>query len=213
MKKLLEKSDLLAGIFAVIAVVAIMCEVVFGGFTKESVVGGIKDIMGITVDILVLLVAASALIRKPLNFRKAFTEAMNEITEKYNPLLIEDKKEDVIRYRIASNSDALFTGEAKDPERVFELEKNKPEEIRFYVNKSFFDHKGGEDFDAELIANQISVRLAAVYKNYNILPFENKKNYGIKVNFTRTMNKREDIDEIVSLIDYALFLFVARNKS
>ena len=56
MKKLLEKTDFLAGIFAVIAVFAIICEIFFEGFTKESIVGGLKDITGILVDILVLVV-------------------------------------------------------------------------------------------------------------------------------------------------------------
>ena len=37
MKKFLEeKHDILAGIFGVLAVIAIICEVAFGGFTKEG---------------------------------------------------------------------------------------------------------------------------------------------------------------------------------
>ena len=64
MKKLLEKTDLLAGIFAVVAFVAIVCEIAFGGFTKESIAGGIKDMSGILVDVLVLFVAASVFIKK-----------------------------------------------------------------------------------------------------------------------------------------------------
>ena len=138
MKKLLEKTDLLAGIFAIVAVVAIICEVSFGGFTKESIVGGIKDITGIIVDVLVFVVAASVLLRKPMDFREKFRKEMNKIAEKYSPLLVEDKKEGCIRYNIASNSDALFTGETKKPERIFELVENKPKEICFYINKSFF---------------------------------------------------------------------------
>ena len=213
MKKLLEKTDLLAGIFAVISFVAIVCEIVLGGFTTESIAGGIKDMSGILVDVLVLLVAASVLIRKPVNFKAKFITAMDGIKEKYNPLLVEDKKEGIIRYNIASNSDALFSQAGKSYKRVFELEEDKPDEIRFYINKSFFDQKGGSDFNASLIANEIATRLAGVYKEYTITPNQNKDNYELHIKFNRQLENDEDISTLISLIDYTLLLFIARNKS
>ena len=213
MKKLLEKTDLLAGIFAVIAFVAIVCEIVLGGFTTESIAGGIKDMSGILVDVLVLLVAASVLIRKPVNFKAKFITAMDGIKEKYSPLLVEDKKEGIIRYNIASNSDALFSQEGKSYKRVFELAEDKPDEIRFYINKSFFDQKGGSDFNASLIANEIATRLAGVYKEYTITPNQNKDNYELHIKFNRQLENDEDISTLISLIDYTLLLFIARNKS
>ena len=214
MKKFLEeKHDLLAGIFAILAFIAIVCEIAFGGFTKEGLVGGIKDVSGILIDVLVLLVAASVLIRKPLNFKEKFNEEMNRLREKYDPLLVEDKKEDVIRYNIASNTDALFSGAAKSPERIFELEENAPNRICFFVNKSFFNQRGGTDYDAEKIAAQIALRLQGVYSEYRVTPFPNGTNYGIEVDFKRTLDSGEDIDSLISLIDYTLLLFVARNKS
>lgn len=213
MKKLLEKTDLLAGIFAVSAFVAIVCEIAFGGFTKESVVGGIKDISGILVDVLVLIVAASVLVHKPINFKAKFNAAMNELKNKYEPLLAEDKKEGVIRYNIASNTDALFLKAGKSYKRIFELDEDNPEEIRFYINKSFFDQKGGEDFNASLIADDIVRRLAAVYKSYKIITLPNKENYELHIKFDNPIKTKEDIDSLISLIDYTLLLFLARNKS
>ena len=213
MKKFIEeKHDLLAGIFAALALIAIVCEVALGGFTKEGFVGGLKDISGVLIDVLVLLVAASVLIRKPGNFREKFNEAMEDLKTKYEPLLVKANTEKVIRYNIASNSDALFAGKAERPERIFELEKEKPSEIRFYINKSFFDKVGGTDFDGEKIAAQIALRLQSAYKNYDITTFPEGTNYGIRVGFERTLNSN-DIDELISLIDYAVLLFVARNKS
>lgn len=213
MKKLLEKTDLLAGIFAVMAFAAIICEIAFGGFTKESVVGGIKDISGILVDFLVLIVAASVLVHKPVNFKAKFSSAMDNLKNKYEPLLAEDKKEGVIRYNIASNSDALFSQTGKSYKRIFELEEDKPEEIRFYINKSFFDQKGGDDFNPSLIANEIAVRLSAVYENYKIIPVPNKENYELHIKFNNPIKTNDDIDSLISLIDYTLLLFIARNKS
>lgn len=213
MKKLLEKTDLLAGIFAVMSIAAIVCEIIFGGFTKESIVGGIKDVSGILVDVLVLIVAASVLIHKPVNFKTIFNVAMDSIKTKYSPLLVEDKKEGVIRYNIASNSDALFSQTGKSYKRIFELAEDKPEEIRFYINKSFFDQKGGEEFNASSIANEIAVRLANAYKDYEVIPVPNKENYELQIKFNSEIKTKEDIDSLVSLIDYTLLLFVARNKS
>lgn len=214
MKKFLEeKHDLLAGIFAVLAFVSIICEVAFGGFTKEGLVGGLKDISGVLIDVLVLLVAASVLIRKPVNFREKFNEAMERIKTKYDPLLVEDKVDKVIRYNIASNPDALFAGKAKALERIFELSKDNPTDIRFYINKSFFDRVGGTDYDAEKIASQIALRMQSVYKDYDVKTFPNGNNYGIQVDFKRTLSTIEDIDELISLVDYTLLLFIARNKS
>lgn len=214
MKKFLEeKHDILAGIFGVLAVIAIICEVAFGGFTKEGFVGGLKDLSGIFIDVLVLIVAASVLIRKPINFKEKFHEAMESLKKKYEPLLVEDKKEGVIRYNIASNSDALFSKPAKSPERIFELEENKPEKICFYVNKSFFNHVGGTGYDPEKIASQIALRLQAYFKDYDIKTFPNNANYGIEVNFNRTLSNDDDINDLISLIDYTILLFVARNQS
>jgi len=214
MKKFLEeKHDLLAGVFAALAFIAIVCEMAFSGFTKEGFVGGIKDISGILIDVLVLLVAASVLIRKPVNFKEKFKESMVALQDKYEPLLIADKKDGVIRYNIASNSDALFSGAAKSPERIFELDENKPDKIRFYINKSFFNQRGGSDYDAEKIATQIALRLQSAYKDYKVNPFPNGTNYGIEVDFKRTLDSSDDIDMLISMIDYAILLFIARNKS
>lgn len=214
MKKFLEeKHDFLAGVFAVLAFVSIVCEIAFSGFSKEGLAAGLKDISGILIDVLVLLVAASALIHKPVNFKEKFNKAMNGLKTKYDPLLVEDKVEKVIRYNIASNPDALFFGKAKSPERIFELSKDNPTDIRFYINKSFFDKVGGTDYDAEKIASQIALRLQSAHKDYDVTSFPNGNNYGIKVDFKRTLNTVDDIDELISLIDYAMVLFIARNKS
>ena len=119
MKKFLEeKHDLLAGIFAILAFISIICEVAFGGFTKEGFVAGLKDLSGVLIDVLVLMVAASVLIHKPINFKDKFNKAMDTLKNKYDPMLTEDKKEGIIRYNIASNSDALFTQSVQSPKRI-----------------------------------------------------------------------------------------------
>lgn len=89
MKKFIEeKHDLLAGIFAVAAFVAIVFEIVFGGFTKESIVGGIKDISGVFIDVLVLFIAASAFIkRRQKNIATILEEDIEKWGDNNLPLL------------------------------------------------------------------------------------------------------------------------------
>ena len=214
MKKFIEeKHDLLVGIFAALALIAIVCEVAFGGFTKEGFVGGLKDISGILIDVLVLAVAASALIRKPSNFKEKFIEAMDSLQIKYQPLLAKDNVEKSIRYKIAGNSNALFSNQGNSFERFFELEKENPTGISFFVNKTFFDKKGGTEFDAKTIAGEIAFKLQKTYRNYDVSTFPQGANYGIKVDFKRTLSDSNDVNDIISIIDYTILLFVARNKS
>lgn len=73
--------------------------------------------------------------------------------------------------------------------------------------------KGGEDFNADLIANKIAVRLFAVYENYKIDPVPNQENYELHIKFNTPIKTKEDIDSLISLIDYTLLLFLAINKS
>lgn len=214
MKKIVDKTDWIAGIIALIAFIAIICELVWGGFSKESIVGGIKDMAGILADVIVLVVAASVFIHKPMNFKEKFKMEMDTIKEKYNPLIIEGKKEKegVIRYDIASNLSSLFAEEAKEYKRIIEISESEPDKIYFYINKSFFG-KRGEEFDAKSIADEIALKMQKVFKEYDVSSSPNGNNYEICVDFNRKMNTNDDVNNLSNLIDYTMFLFVARNKS
>ena len=215
MKKFIEeKHDLLVSVFATIALFAIVFEITISGFSKEGIVAGIKDISGVLIDVLVLLVAASVFIKKKTTFKDKFKVAIETLSkEKYSPLLMEDNKEGCIRYNIASNSDALFTNTGKDYKRIFELSENNPMDIKFYINKSFFDKKGGTDFNVVDIANDIKSRLSKTFNNFEYSVSPNGSNYELKVAFDHAMVSEDDFNLLISLIDYTILLFVARNKS
>ena len=89
MKKIIEeKHDLLAGLLAVAALCAIVCEIVFGGFTKESIAGGIKDLSGILIDVMVLFIAASVFIKKKQkNIVSLLDNAIQDWGDKNLPLI------------------------------------------------------------------------------------------------------------------------------
>ena len=96
--KNLDNETLLGGIFGVVALAAIICEMVIGDFDNASVAGGIKDISGTIVTIIMLFVAIKALRpekQKAENFDEVLELRMNEIVKKYNPIISFYATEDI----------------------------------------------------------------------------------------------------------------------
>lgn len=60
----ITKENLIAGIIAVVAFVAIICELIFGGVSTVSIAAAIKDITGIIVDVIVFILAFRFVIKK-----------------------------------------------------------------------------------------------------------------------------------------------------
>lgn len=56
MKKI-DKQTFWAGMVGIIAFIAIICELIFGGISTASVSAAIKDLMGIAIDVMVFIVA------------------------------------------------------------------------------------------------------------------------------------------------------------
>jgi hypothetical protein len=63
MKKM-DKQTFWAGLVGIIALVAISCELTFGGVSTASVSAAIKDLMGIAIDVMVFIVAIKIATRK-----------------------------------------------------------------------------------------------------------------------------------------------------
>ena len=56
MKKI-DKQTFWAGVAGMVALIAIICELIFGGISTVSVSAAIKDLMGIAIDVMVFIVA------------------------------------------------------------------------------------------------------------------------------------------------------------
>ena len=63
MKKI-DKQTAWAGIVGIIALIAIVCELVFGGISTASVSASIKDLMGIAIDVMVFILAIKIATKK-----------------------------------------------------------------------------------------------------------------------------------------------------
>lgn len=216
----INKENLIAGIIAIVALVSIICELIFGGISTTSIAAAVKDTTGIFVDIIVFALAFKVFMKKEnKSFRGKMETAMETIEESYSPLIREHKaketnesdtlkNQELIRYDLAKNVEALFGKECNDYMRFFELKSEVPEYITFFVRKKFF----GEPFDPETIALHIKGFCERKYEQFKVTYSLDKDGANITVSFGKTMETTEDIKQLISVIDDVLFLFIAEYK-
>ncbi len=231
MKKLLEKTDLLAGIFAVMAVVAIICEMALGGFTKESIVGGIKDISGILVDVLVLIIAASVFVkRKTRNIAAMLENSIEKWGNDNLPLIFK-----VEGFKQAQDS-AYTQGFAllQNPREYItvlkkNLNPNHPEWSKYAsyssgITGKFIDMPSTESmtsgkFDICVVMNQSHFKnmpefdkafsgIVDCINNYNdsVKAFPVGKEFKFKLVFDQEIKTQADIDTLIEILDYIVSL-------
>lgn len=217
--KTIDKEKLLAGMLAVIALAAIICEMIFSGISTASVASAVKDIAGILVDVIVLLVALKAFVKKDDTFRGKLESAMEDIEKSYAPLIQEHKAKETnqsdvnknvtyIRYDIANKVEALFGVECNDYMRFFEINAQTPDKITFFVRKKFF----GEPFTPDIIAEHIKGFCDKNYNQYTTTYSTDKDGASITVSFGKTLETCEDIKSLISIVDDVLLLYIAEYK-
>lgn len=232
MKKLLEKTDLLAGVFAVVAFVAIVCEIAFGGFTKESIAGGIKDMSGILVDVLVLFVAASVFIKKKQkNIVSILETSIEEWGSNNVPLVFK-----VDGYKQAQGSThtqgfALL----QNPREYIEvlnknLHPNHPEWSKYasyssrvtgkFIDLPSYEMMTKNSFDISIVMTQShfknmenfdtifsDIRKSVENKYMSIVEIKNVgKEYKFNMFFKQAIQTQDDIDILIEILDYIMSL-------
>lgn len=219
MKKM-DKDNLIAGIIALVAFVAIICELLFGGISTTSIAAAVKDTAGIFVDIMVFLLAFKVFSKKKeSSVRGEIENAMIKIEKSYEPLIREhqaketnqsdkNKNEEFIRYDLAEKVEALFGVECNSYMRFFELKSNDPEYITFYIRKKFF----GEGFDPEKIAKDIKGFCDRKYNQFLTTYSLDKDGANITLSFNKVLETTEDFDLLTSVVDDVLLLYIAKNK-
>lgn len=96
MKKILQNSDIIGGIFGAVAIIAVVFEMAFNGFDTASIAGGIKDIAGTIVTVVLMLTAIKAL------------------TPKKEKTTFEERFDNEIKNFVSENSKMLFQKVAGD---------------------------------------------------------------------------------------------------
>lgn len=76
----MDKQTFWAGMAGTVALIAILCELIFGGISTTSVSAAIKDLMGIAIDVMVFLIAIK-LSAKPNRTEPLETKLQNALNQ------------------------------------------------------------------------------------------------------------------------------------
>lgn len=219
-----------AGIFGVIAIVAIFIEMVLGGFSAEAITSGIKDLAGTIVAVLVFIIAVKGM-RTDTNrtFVEYYEEKMELLVKKYSPLLKKTemaKKENLTAndinkakkletkecYDLNTNAGALYGDNNGRIARFCEISKENCKDIKFSLNYTMFGYTEKNEKN-QLIMQIIGQKIRGFLLNFinthypdgdvHSVEFDST-NLDINVNFKRILKSEKDAKMLVEIIDCVL---------
>ena len=218
---------ILGGIFAVVAIVAAVIELILGDISTATVAACIKDVFS-TLAVVVLFFAVIKDKMPARNFRQAFEREMVEISAKYAPLIRKEevleaqdaesasfiakkkKLDSVICYDMASNLNVIFGASCNDYPRFMEIHSKETTVVKLLIRKKFFDSSEFTETTLIDVANKIKTNLSIKFNEYSF-SVDEKKNE-INVNTNRLMASKKDAIELAELIDNAVMLYIAESK-
>ena len=215
MRKIFKDDDsiekVVGGIFGLIAIIAIIYEMYIGGFDKSAITGGIKDIAGTLITIVMLFVAINALKpkkKKQEDFDSVMDEEMKQIINKYNPIICFWGKEtykgkEMSRYNIANKLDAISTNDPGGNNKIFRIAKDV-NEIEFSVSETVFPTR------REAVASRISSKLALAHSEF--ISDVKTNQTGFVLTFKEPLATGDNAKSVAEIIDHALLLYVAEFK-
>lgn len=211
MKKFFTDDDSLekvvGGIFGVIAIAAAVYEMYLGGFDKSAFAGGLKDVAGTLITVVMLFVAIKALKpkkKKQEDFDSVFAQEMDILIKKYNPIIsFFAEEKGMKRYNICNKLDAISTNNPGGNHKFFRIAKDI-KEIEFSVSETVFPAR------REQVSARISGKLAL---NYNDFVEDVKtNNTGFILKFYEPLSSSESAKRVVEVIDHAVLLYIAEYK-
>ena len=220
-----DKREMIFGVvFGAVVVIAAILEMFFNGVSSAGIFGAIKDIAG-TLFVFVVLFAYMSEHKKVKGVRGSIESRMKEIEEKYNPLIREEmttetssdakklKLQKVIRYEIAANCDAIYGNQCKSYAPFFEVNLDNPDKVEFYIRKKFFSESEDNLFDANRIANNLKVYLSKRYENHGIEFIPDKSGGKFVIHFNEVLEDKAQIEQLISIIDDMIFIYVLEKKA
>ncbi|MGF7012317.1 hypothetical protein M2145_001025 [Lachnospiraceae bacterium PF1-21] len=142
---------LLGGIFGLIALIAIVVEVIFGGVTVGSVAGGIKDMAGIMVAILVFLFAVRNLFSRKdkEDFESVLNHELEDWEERNSPVITKasdfpdanspSQKGFRARYYLLTNMEKIVSDDSAKEDPSLESLKERNSKNTGTLNGRFVD--------------------------------------------------------------------------
>lgn len=200
--------NIIGGIFAIIAILAAIVEVVINGISASTIAAGIKDIFGTLVVIVLFFVVIKDSIPKIYtNYKKAFDDVMKELVIKYNPILTKDDGND-FRYNINSNLSYICGEKSGTPRTFFDYTEDS---LTFSVKKEIFMGRTTESFDEmqKKIISQIELKLK---ENFDHIEDFTPIKDGFVVKIKRQNKIAEQAESMKKIVDNVLILFIAESK-
>lgn len=217
---------IIGGVFAVIAVIAAVAEMLIGGVSSATVVACVKDVFG-TLAVVILFLAVIKDKIPSRDFRKAFDNAMSEVCQKYSPLIRKEvmktdkaetssqqnkaaKLEKTICYQMADNINVIFGVNCNNYPRFLEIENRETTMVKLLIRKSFFNCENFSDSMLQEITKKIKENLELKFRDYSFTADEKKNE--IYINTNRLMSSNKDAKLLSDFIDNAVMLYIAESK-
>lgn len=200
---------IVGGIFGAVAIVAAVVEMAIGGFDGAAVAGGIKDIAGTLITIVMLVVAINALRpkeKKITGFDQIFELEMNAVMEKYDPMVtyagLESSKSftDMMTYKIANKLDCVSGNASGAYNKLFRV-KEGVAHIDFSVSETVFPGR------RESVAALVVGKIAQSHGDF-ISKIETTKE-GFTMKFDHPLVTDGDARELGRIVDHILLLYLA----
>lgn len=200
---------IVGGVFGAVAIVAAIVEMAIGGFDSAAVAGGVKDIAGTLITIVMLVVAINALrpkTEKITGFNQVFELEMNAVMEKYDPMVtyagLESSKSftDMMTYKIANKLDCVSGNASGAYNKLFRV-KEGATQIDFSVSETVFPGR------RESVAALIAGKIAKSHGDF-IGKIEMTQD-GFKMKFDCPLVTDDDARELGRVVDHILLLYLA----
>lgn len=218
-KKKIDFEILIGGAFGIIAIIAIIAEMSIGGFSAEAIAGGIKDIAGTIVAVLVLIATWIALHpKKEKHF--VFEEQIVKRLEQWqlehaNMILFKEDKMDL--YMKTDIANFFEGGQSNAAGRFVKIELAEFVKLTFSMNKSLFVGHGEDEniskMTMERLGNSIFTYAKTLCSNEADISYDKSKNNIVFI-VKKHPESEAELDKIIEMLNvmYQAFLVGASTR-
>jgi len=218
MKNKIDFEVKLGGICGGIAIVAIIAEMIINGMTAGAIVGGIKDIAGTIVAVLVLVSAWVALHPKKdknFDFNKHLENRLNQWKSDHkNMISSEDNVYDL--YMKTDIANFFSEGTTNKKGRFVLIQLNDKMTLTFSLNKGLFVGTGTDDnwkVQVDNIGQMMRTYAHGIYEECADIKYD-KSSKNIVFSLKKEATTEQDVDMIIEMLNtmYQAFLVCASTK-
>lgn len=232
--KKMEIETWIGGIAGLVAVIAIIFEIGFNGFTSAAISAGVKDFSTTFVAVIVLIVAVRKLKPKKMaeTYEQVLEEELDRWVKHFDPLIQKIKNlnpGDPVQYNMITNHDYLFSlpkgktiddmreeASCKGPGKAAGLFLDLPDEkhsrrLFFHLNDSTFKKRRNAEINSESIKRELSQAFSkCIDDNFGDFckAMATDGGRGITVSIHKDLSTSDQARELVRLIEFVMYLYI-----